>query len=278
MPRLRKGFDEFNVIDTAETARLRDHTTPTVVRRILRQIADAEERPAFVYAHLMDAHHPYRATALRAGRASGQRGNYESELAQIDADLAVLFERLDALRAQRPVLVVVTADHGEGFMEHGTRYHARDLYQTSLHVPLVFHGPGVIAGHVVDTPVDLLDVGVTLAEFGGTTLPGAYGSSLVPLLAGGADATNRPTFGELRVWRLPYPHFASVLHWPHKLIMRMDTGQRWLYDLGTDPGEKVNRWTKDRATGARLDGLLSTWAEYGNGPAGRLLPEGLVEK
>jgi arylsulfatase A-like enzyme len=280
MPKLRRGFYEFNVIDSAETSRLRDHTTPTIVQRVLRQIADAEDRPAFVYAHLMDAHHPYRARAVRPGfkKAPGSRGDYESEIAQIDADLQVLFGALEPIRARRPVLVVVTADHGEGFGEHGTRYHARDLHQTSLHVPLVFHGPGVKPGHVVDTPVDLLDVGVTLAVAGGVALPGAYGSSLMPLLGGGVDATNRPMFGELRVWRLPYPHYASVLEWPHKLIVRMDTGQHWLYDLAADPGERVNLWAQSTPAGERLDALLATWAEYGNGPAGRLLPEGLVEK
>jgi arylsulfatase A-like enzyme len=280
MPRLRKGFQEFNVIDSAETTRLRDHTTPTVVQRILKQIADAEERPAFVYAHLMDAHHPYRARAVRPGfkKAPGSRGDYESEIAQIDADLQVLFDALEPIRARRPVMVVVTADHGEGFGEHGTRYHARDLHQTSLHVPLVFHGPGVKPGHVVDTPVDLLDVGVTLAVAGGVELPGAFGSSLTHLLGGGVDATNRPMFGELRVWRLPYPHYASVLEWPHKLIVRMDTGQHWLYDLAADPGERVNLWAQSTPAAQRLDALLATWAEYGNGPAGRLLPEGLVEK
>jgi arylsulfatase A-like enzyme len=278
MPKLRKGFNDFDVIDTAEMRRLRDHSTPAAIDRILKQFRAAEDKPVFVYAHLMDAHHPYRKDVRRPKAPAGTKGDYQGEIAQLDADLAPLLAALEDFRKTRPVLLVVTADHGEGFMEHGTRYHARDLFQTSLHVPLIFHGPGVVAGPEVDTPVDLLDVGVTLAEFGGAALPGAQGSSLRGLLAGHADTTRRPLFAELRVWRLPYPHHAAIIDWPWKLMVRMDTGQRQLFDLDADPGERRNLWGQAPEAGPRLDALLSRWSEYGNGPAGRLLPEGLVEK
>lgn len=273
-PGLRKGFTTVREVTGADGRRTNDHTTPEIVPRILKFLNETGSKPGFVYAHLMDAHHPYRRTPQRPAGESGPIADYHGEIGRLDADLAPLIEGLEALRAQREVVLVVTADHGESFMEHGTEFHAQDLYETVLHVPLYVQGPGVRAGLTVDTPVDLLDLGVTLAEFGGATLPRATGSSLRGLLAGvtpKADAPPRPLFAELRVWKAPNPVYASVLEGHDKLILRLDTDERFLYDLAADPGETQNLWAPGHATGARLDALLSAWSEHGNGPAGQLM-------
>lgn len=52
-------------------------------------------------------------------------------------------------------------------MEHGALGHGYNLFQPALQVPLIFHGPGVPAGHVVEQPVQMLDLAATLQELTG---------------------------------------------------------------------------------------------------------------
>jgi len=65
-------------------------------------------------------------------------------------------------------LFVVTSDHGEEFFEHGVLGHGFSLYQPVLQVPLIFHGPGIPAGRVVEQPVQILDLAATLLDAAGT--------------------------------------------------------------------------------------------------------------
>ena len=52
-------------------------------------------------------------------------------------------------RARPGAVVIVTADHGEEFGEHGGRYHGTTVYEEQVRVPLVVVGPGVRAGQRV---------------------------------------------------------------------------------------------------------------------------------
>ena len=94
-------------------------------------------------------------------------------------------------------MVVVTADHGEEFGEHGGLTHGRTLYDELLHVPLVVTAPGVVPG-AVDAPVSLLDIGPTVLELVGLLRPVAFeGRSLVPLMHGATDLASPPLIAEL---------------------------------------------------------------------------------
>ncbi|MEZ4465347.1 MAG: sulfatase-like hydrolase/transferase [bacterium] len=185
----------------------------------------------FLYVHLDDAHSPYSKTATTREDDGTPRTRYLNEINRMDGDLAPLLDRLAELEKERPVLLAITADHGEAFGEHGSFTHGRDLFQAVLHVPLILVGPGVPAGKVIDEPVDLLDLGVTLGQAGGARLRDAEGDGLWGLLTGrpGPDKP-RPLFAEMRILHPPYPTFAAVVEWPWKLIRRQDTGQQQLFD------------------------------------------------
>ena len=61
-------------------------------------------------------------------------------------------------------IVVVTADHGEEFREHGALQHGTTLFEESVRVPLIMIGPGLPAGRVVADEVSLVDVAPTMLE------------------------------------------------------------------------------------------------------------------
>jgi len=83
------------------------------------------------------------------------RGRYRGEVRSVDEQLERLFAELARRGLLDRTLVVVTGDHGEEFGEHRWFGHGSQLYEESLHVPLLLYGAGVPAGRV-DVPVESL--------------------------------------------------------------------------------------------------------------------------
>jgi arylsulfatase A-like enzyme len=177
-----------------------------------------------------------------------------------DAHLARVFALLRRQGRFDDTVIVVTADHGEEFGEHGSYSHHSTLYQTLLHVPLIVKLPrGRHRGTVVDRPVALVQVAATVLDAAGLPPePGLDGTSLLPLLDGAAGDVD-PILSEAKAW----PEYkASVRdgHW--KCIVDRRRGRRELFDLDIDPGEQTNLAASapDIADhyAARLDRMLAT--------------------
>lgn len=136
--------------------------------RCLGWLADNRSRPFFIWLHYFDAHTPYEPPAeYRRDRPSESPVDlYDGEIEYMDAQLARVLRCLDEYGLTSNTLVVAAADHGESLGEHGVFYdHGADLYEPSLHVPLVFRFPGrVPAGVRVAGAVGLADVAPTVLQ------------------------------------------------------------------------------------------------------------------
>jgi arylsulfatase A-like enzyme len=86
------------------------------------------------------------------------------------ADLDGLFGRARAELERQGLLpggyLLFTSDHGESFFEHGRPFHTNWVYETELHVPLLFAGPGLEPGSE-HRRVSLIDLAPTLAALAG---------------------------------------------------------------------------------------------------------------
>ncbi|MGZ3440850.1 MAG: sulfatase, partial [Polyangia bacterium] len=160
-----------------------------------------EEKPAraFVWAHYFEPHEPYEPHPGHLDGARTSMERYDGEIHYVDAEVARLIEYL---RRTRPrALVILAADHGEEFGEHGGRYHGTTLYEEQVHVPLavVTLDGGRLTAHHVAAPVGLIDVAPTILSLIGI-VPSAKmrGRDLGPWLlpaAPPADA-HGPVFAE----------------------------------------------------------------------------------
>jgi arylsulfatase A-like enzyme len=167
---------------------------------------------------------------------------YDGEIAGLDAELARLFRRLHRRGLLDNTIVVLTADHGEEFGEHGGAQHGTALYEESVRIPLLMTGPGLPAGRVVTDEVSLVDVAPTLlALLGLTPEPRFEGRSLLARLASHADPADvilelPPSGATLDVRR----HSAGIVHegvavlapGPARGVDDIET-----YDLAHDPHE-----------------------------------------
>jgi arylsulfatase A-like enzyme len=107
------------------------------------------------------------------------RDSYDECLTYLDDRLGALFRELERRGLLKNTLVVVTADHGEAFGEHGYFGHSMTLHREEVHVPLIMVSPNhnIPAGLKISQPVSLRDIAATvldlLDESGGASLPGS---------------------------------------------------------------------------------------------------------
>ncbi len=156
-------------------------------------------RPFFLTVYYGEPHSPYVKHAEFGNRFPNTgRGRYWSEIAFTDVHLGQLLEHL---RSRTPLwertIVIVTADHGEAFGEHGRRHHGGSCHGEVVHVPLIVRIPGMPAARV-ETEVALVDLVPTLIELVGAPRDGAdqlSGSSLLhPILEPARVTRERPIY------------------------------------------------------------------------------------
>ena len=111
---------------------------------------------------------------------------YDQTLRGADAKLGAFFDSLSPETLAHTV-IIMAADHGEAFGEHGLYWHGNSLFDELLHVPLFVYIPGV-AAKTVSEPVGLYDIAPTVLDIMGVPIPKAFkGSSLLPAIEKGSD-------------------------------------------------------------------------------------------
>ncbi|NLD72399.1 MAG: sulfatase-like hydrolase/transferase [Chloroflexi bacterium] len=115
------------------------------------------------------------------------RRTYYAMVAELDAMVGALVDRIDALGLTDSTYIIYISDHGDTNMEH--RMHLKNsLYEGSARVPMMVAGPGIAPGGRVDALVSLVDIYPTLMDMAGLAHPeGLMGYSLMPELGGGAN-------------------------------------------------------------------------------------------
>jgi arylsulfatase A-like enzyme len=250
--------------------------------------------PYFLFVHLFDPHDPYmppkgfrpRLRGLEfdlAGRRVPDFSDpdrlrrvvrrYHAEVLYTDEELGRLL-RAAARKSDRRRLTAITADHGEGLGQHDWLFHAMNLYQEALHVPLIIHDSAATTGGTrLATPVGVIDVAPTLLELAGLPpLRAADGISLADAVRRGSEPLARPVFAYRREHKT-HPaetrgEMLAVRDGDWKLIRRVGHAEE-LYDLATDPRElddRLGRAAQDEPE--RLEALRGLLDSYAAGRAG----------
>jgi arylsulfatase A-like enzyme len=210
-------------------------------------------RRLFLWLHLFEPHEPYEA---HKGHDFGSRDidRYDSEIAYCDA---VVGRVIEYLHKERPnAIIVVAADHGEEFDEHGGRYHGTTLYDEQVRVPLVIYVPGV-PPHVVAGPVQLIDIAPTILGLLDLLAPARMrGTDLGPWLAAPPASDDRlpPVFAEVEDKRM-------VVKGQEKLICDLAKDYCAYHDLATDPREEHDLAEARPERVAALHQLIDTWLD-----------------
>ncbi len=136
----------------------------SVTNRALELLDEIDGARQFVWIHYFDPHAPYgdhepapielrRLVSLQRKSDPGFDAAvrdaarlYDRDLERLDRSLGALFERLDRDAERIATHVVITADHGESFGEHGAVAHGERVTREQVQVPLVIVSPEVEPG------------------------------------------------------------------------------------------------------------------------------------
>lgn len=217
---------------------------------------DATAGPFFLWVHYFDPHHFYQDhDGIDFGAEDLDR--YDEEVRYTDDQIGRLLGALAEGPHGERTYVIVHSDHGEGFFEHGYRYHGQHLFNDQVRVPLVIAGPGVVPG-MVETPVALLDVAPTVLALAGVAGgPGLRGESLLPFARGEAPARG-PVFVEM-VKDATHSDRRAIIDWPWKLQYGITFDEYTLFDLSVDPDEQTDLSGAFPGELSRLRGRLRQW-------------------
>ena len=288
------GFDHFDYRP--------DRKAAEVVARAIEVLDGVGEQPFFLFLHFYDPHWPYAPPGDQDAPAERPHADrppaeappsdparllalYDGEIRYTDAELGRVLDHLDERGLSSHTLVILTSDHGEGFGEHGSYEHLRNVYEEVVRIPLVVRGPRITPRRVA-SQVSFLDVAPAVLDAVG--LPAALTHRGLSLLG---PIGQRPTYGEtdfgahvgsVRTRKLFLRYGASG----GKLIGTFDRKsgdplfEEW-YDLHRDPREATSIAPPDKTADAMREQLRGLWrdARLFGGPSRRIdLPDEKVQE
>jgi arylsulfatase A-like enzyme len=265
---LNQGFDEYDCPFSVSTTSAdypvgkQFRRDGALVVRAARQWLEAHQgQPVFVFVHLFDLHTPYTlAPAVARGKGLSR---YDAQLDYVDGVLGRFQEALERSGWWDKSLVVLLSDHGEGLGDHQETDHGYYTYESTLHVPLIFHWPKSGAAQDAsfpgraDPPVGLIDVAPTILNFLGATAPASFeGQSVLTLLQTEEIQIPRQVYSESL-----YAH--DAFGWSPLRVLRLgkykyiQAPRAELYNLETDPHEHANLIKTNSAMAAELQNELA---------------------
>ena len=188
------------------------------------------------------------------GQVEYLRALYDERINQLDAELPKLFSILSNPQVSKRTIVIITADHGEDFMEHGQLFHWGNVYNSATHVPLIMSIPGVQPKRITDL-VQSIDIYPTVMDLLHLKkLTWFDGISLADTISGKPDASkNNYLFSEYNEGST-----ISIRNERWKLYVTTDGTKKnfELYDLLNDPLEQHDMSSLHQDTVAQLNTAL----------------------
>ncbi|MCO6432331.1 MAG: sulfatase [Deltaproteobacteria bacterium] len=271
----QQGFDEYRQMNTKK--KVHSSITSNLVsdegiRLLKKHLQKGDRKPFFLFLHYFDPHFNYRdhedyeftkgyEGRLRSGMSLNAlerakksmtaedinylKALYHEEIAYTDAQIGRMVDFLDASGLRENTLIIVTADHGEGFLEHGMLGHTSSLYDELVRVPLILNLPGRIAPSTFKSPVTGLDLLPTVADYLDIKPAQTWeGISLKSSLEKQEEPKREsPVFMEVSYVtqkRIISPDIVALVDDQRKIIFDLQRKRWHVYDTVLDPFDSTN--------------------------------------
>jgi len=189
------------------------YNAPYVVNKVISFLR-TNKAPLFLWAHFMDVHSPFNPPSKNVNNISGSdidikernflnkevwanpqnykitetilekiKVLYDAEINYVDSFLKQIFSIIHNT-FEKDCLVIITADHGEAFLEHGVFFHQGNVYDELLKIPLFIVEIGKnYPVKRAESIVQLIDIAPTILDYYGISIPESFqGISLLSLL------------------------------------------------------------------------------------------------
>ena len=276
-----RGFDVYD--DTLSTQRKwkswRVITNDGMMRRAVTALDQVQQDPFMMFMHLWDVHYDYNPRHPfddlfdptytghlktfhwvyndRVRRRISPRDKqhvislYDGEIAWTDHYLGRFFQILEERGLMDNTVVILTADHGEEFFDHGLTCHNHSNYDELVHVPFIVHVPGLHEQVRVPCRTAMVDLFPTVLEFADVPPPDdveLQGRSLLELIRDETTCDpDRPILTET-VWskhdvslKTKKGYEIGMYRGDYMISRRLSKPTSdWLFDLSLDPGQLTN--------------------------------------
>jgi arylsulfatase A-like enzyme len=258
------GFDHYTTLDFSAGFADAFDVNNSAMQAISARPAS---KPAFVYLHYMDVHAPYTPEppyfnqppiGIQGGgtlpdnrlefmyRKQGLRGPvaqqrvidlYDGEIRTVDAAVAEFIDKLQNIRGFENTLYVITSDHGESFLEHGTTEHGWNLYPEVYEVPLLLiWKEHLSAGQEISAQVRSIDIPPTLFALSGIPKPESFdGKAIITP----TDRNVKDRMASCEVGTndyVPDKDYVAVVSKEYLYVREKTENNTEFYDLKADPG------------------------------------------
>jgi arylsulfatase A-like enzyme len=242
------------------------YLTDLLTEKAVEFITRPRSRPFYLSLHYTAPHSPWEGPEDAAidhqqhGRGPMAEGGslkvYASLVRSMDAGIGRVLQALARAKLERETLVIFTSDNG------GERYSFNwpfssgkmSLWEGGTRVPAIVRWPGVIRpGQTTEQAAITMDWTATILAAAGTAPDAAYpldGENLLPVCAG-----TRPAHDRTFYWRTTTESAARMGRWKY---LRESSGEQ-LFDLSSDPGEKVNLRNNQGEVFERIKNLYGEW-------------------
>ena len=178
--------------------------------------------------------------------------NYLGCCSSLDYNLGRIIAELKRRGIFDDTIIIYTSDHSCHFRTRNGEY-KRSCHENSIRVPMIIHGGAFTGGLNIQNLVSLIDLPPTILEIAGLDVPGDFmGESLVDTVVEGRERKNE-IYTQISEDKL-----ARSIRTPKWKYSVMSPENPWttgtadvyyddfLYDLETDPYERVNLADDDK--------------------------------
>jgi len=265
------GFSRgFEIYEDKIPGRPGRYEISSYINKLLSWLESIKSRKFFLFIHTCDVHGPYNPPSpyfhlymkshyeriktpkgiqleklntleLTSEEIKYIMAVYDGCINYVDDRLGELFEKLTHLGIDDNTIIIVTADHGEAFGEHGKLGHHGKPYIEELQVPLIMKGPGIPRNRIYENWAQHIDIIPTILEI--LNIPQRkelQGRSLLPLMNNCdlEEGFKTYSFGQDKDKpQCPFSMSLRTKEWTY--IMNQD-GPDELYDRINDPKEQDN--------------------------------------
>lgn len=269
---LDQGFDDYRllpgtILDTTGVNNITSEGLNKLAKEMLSgdNVKNANGKRFFAYFHFLDPHYTYFKHDGHPDYGNKRRDLYDNEVHYSDQWVGDLIDWVYKQPWGKDTAVIITADHGEGFGEHGHYRHAYEIWEGLVRVPLFIHVPGAEPRRI-EEPRGAIDLAPTMADLMGLKDdPPFRGKSLLPEVFG-AEVKPRPVLVDLPRCDLMDKRRALIVD-NYKLISFGDDQSFMLYDVVKDPKEEHELKTEMPEVFERMKKTyLEEWAKVPNVP------------
>jgi arylsulfatase A-like enzyme len=243
-----RGFDIYELVPNLKWNSTTDEnvTSPESERLAEKMLGDPANTSGrfFAWYHFLDPHDQYQRHPGVELFGRKARDLYDGEVTFTDQHIGKLLDFVAAQPWASRTAVIVSADHGEVFGEHGQYRHAFELWEPLVRVPLMFVIPGAEPKHI-DVKRSHIDLAPTILELMGVSPEGMEGKSLVPEIYGTAPCEERDIIVDLPRTS-DSDRRRGIIHDHYKLIAYGDDARFEVYDIDADPEESQSLVKTDR--------------------------------